>query len=583
MPGPLSRKRRNDTVQIAPEKRRRVSAGTPLGLWQHSLRIEVQRDRVQDDGHREWQASPCHWCESIDCTAVVQFGQGMFSEDIRIGKCCSLFIEREKIRYEFQAYMKHRSNDTAFLASELFDETGCLKPEFTNAALKSGSGLWNRELNDGNILVIEKTMLPQNAQLGHLGPMLVEQLLQETSRLHRKPFFAFALGIQANAADLDQCMDAVDYEGGVLNSADRQFENGKQSEFFWRANGFRRVGMTPWFAWSSEPNHPARNCYPSADFDLTAKHFFSGNNPSSLIHTDILRKIGDENCVELFQDVEKDISSDELRRIDADGNTLFHLAALSSKPNFISWLIDYCPPETRGWRNFDRQTPLEALLSARSKKRAIEEDSLKYCFEGYDDASVECQLRLCDCFYVTNEIFQRTKFECTCMRCFSGFLSHRTRIKLLAAANRHLDNKHRNQFGCEELLSCTFPEADDGLPGVRQGLQELFFMCLQQIVFLLARGETPTTKSVSRSVVGHLATTHLRDVAQFFHSSSVVESAIMSVISMASIDMASLPNDTLETRKIFMGCLQLLQETPECRNDDNWPLIRRLLVTDRRQ
>lgn len=573
MPVALSRKRCIDAVQVTPEKRRRVSAGFAQTSPQDPFRIEVRCERDEVVGPCDWHKI---WAKAINCSVHVQFGQGHPTHDVQIGKCHSLFIERERIRYNFQAHMKHRSSNTAFLASALFDETGCLKPEFTNSALRSGSGLWNHELSDGNIFVIESIEVPQDGRYGDITSMLVERMLQEASRLHRKHFFAFTLATRPREIDSIQSMDALDFEGKPIKNSNKRTEQMRRPESFWRANGFRRVGMTRWFAWSSEASHPARCCPPSADFDLTAARFFSTQNQHGLLHTDVLKDIHDEDCVELFREAEKYISSDDLRRIDAGGNTLLHLAALSSKPQLLSWLMANCPPEVRRWRNFDRKTPLEALISARAEQRKTLAETPRLTFEGHDDASVECHLQLCSFLSVTQESYQQLKFDCSCMRCFGGFLSPRAQVKLIAVARKCLENNYDSYIEREKLVKLVFLESERLSDTIKHDLQELFLACMQQIFVILNLEEMPTAELIFRRLVAAFNFSQSQIMMDFILENGVVESAIAAVI-----ESASLLDDLSASGQLPVEYVRILEETPSCCNDDQWALVRaRLLSTE---
>ncbi|KAF2239176.1 hypothetical protein EV356DRAFT_502156 [Viridothelium virens] len=578
MPATLSRKRRIDAVQVTPEKRRRVSAGIAHDSPQESLQVKVRRERDEVPGPWESHQPALHWIEGIFCSAHIRFEQGQLAHDAEIARCNSLFIEREKIRHNFQTHMELRSKDTALLAETVFDETGCLKPEFTQCALKSGSGLWNYELNDGDILVIGKSEVLLDPRYGNIAPTLIKRMLYEASRLRGRSFFAFAWTAIPHDGDCAQAMHVVDFEGKAIKDCRNNPETVNTLEAFWRANGFRRVGMTQWFAWSSEMNHPAHRCSPSLDFNLSACHFFSERNQHSLLHVEVLKGMPDEDCCELFQLMPRNFSPDDLRRIDANGNTLFHLAALSSKPYFISWLKANCPPEVQMWRNFDRQTPLEALLSARAATRKRLEEHPEFIFEGHDDASVDCQLQLCSFLYTTPEIFQRLKFDCSCTHCLGGFLSPRTQLKLIASAPQHLDIHYGDDdYGkWETLMQWSFPKLGDFSPGVKQKIVELWVLCMQQVALVLAKGGLPVAESVYQSLITHWNFCESQTMAELILDSEVMESAILAVISVASSS-----NSPAGLGKLSKECIRIIQETPECRNDDDWALVRRQLLFKR--
>ena len=563
MPAVLSRKRRVDSIELCPEKRRRVSSTskTTQQSPQESIRVEVHRER--NNGSWDWHAASSFYpIESLQCSAHIRSNQGTATRDVQIGRCSALFVERERLRHNFQTRMKQHGNDTALLASALFDETGCLKSEFTNRALKSGSGLWNYELNDGDLIIIQRIEVSSSHQSGNVTSMLLDRMLQEGSRRCRGPFFAFALGAQTPEIDSNLFMDAVDLKGRPVRNGDYFLESIKTREVFWRSMGFRRAGMTPWFAWSSDPEHPSRYCLSWADFDLTARHFFSEHNQHGLIHADILKDLSDDHCVRLFQQEGTNVFVEDLRRIDANGNTLIHLAALSSKPLFLSWLIHSCPTEVKAWRNFDRETPLESLLSARSTQRKMLDDHSTLTFKGHCDASLDCQRRLCDLHCISTEILQKWKFDCTCMHCIGGFLSPRSQIKLISAARMPADI-HSASWFAQRMLA----DSKNFDPIIEHDLMQLFQMCMEQIAGLLTTSGLPTVDSVFLHLISHLDLSLSQSMAEFILNSGVVESAIA-----AAVNLASSMTGFAEARG------NLAQNHPKCRNDDDWTLVRGQLI-----
>jgi hypothetical protein len=69
--------------------------------------------------------------------------------------------------------MEELTEETYSLAFDLFDRYGRLKPEFKVYPVKKGSGIWNTELDDGDIFLIESLRIDrQYRHLGLLGNIL---------------------------------------------------------------------------------------------------------------------------------------------------------------------------------------------------------------------------------------------------------------------------------------------------------------------------------------------------------------------------------------------------------------------------
>lgn len=75
--------------------------------------------------------------------------------------------------------MEQPTEETSALAFDLFDRYGRLKPEFKVHPVKKGSGIWNTELNEGDIFSIES--LGINGQYRRLGQgtTLVRAMLEK--------------------------------------------------------------------------------------------------------------------------------------------------------------------------------------------------------------------------------------------------------------------------------------------------------------------------------------------------------------------------------------------------------------------
>ncbi|KAI9693709.1 MAG: hypothetical protein M1822_002980 [Bathelium mastoideum] len=567
MPAALSRKRGIDAVVVSPEKRRRTSGKVAPPSPQESLRIEVRREQ---GGGCDWDVPSLTPVERIQCVARLLVGQGVIAREVHIAQCHSLFIERPWLQRDFQARMKRHAIDAASLASSLFDEAGNLKLEIAEHGLKSGSRLWNHELSNGDILVLGKVEVSRNLPCKDIASMLVDRTLQEVSSLRRRPFFAFASTSQIPEVVHDQHMDVVDAEGRAIKNTNETSPNVKELEAFWRAQGFRRVGISPWFAWSSDPDHPARHSSALADFNLSARHFFSEHNQHSLVHTDILQELPDGDCLGLFLET-VDLSTDDLRRIDGNGNTLFHLAAVSSKPMLIFWLRIICPSEVISWRNFERETPLETLLSARQmKRRRLEQQGIAH--SGHDNASLLCQHHLSDDRNLSIDRIMRWKFDCTCMHCLDGVLSPRTRVKLIAAAMMSLRPTNDSEIEFKTFIARMMVDFNNFAPIVESDALQLFHLVVQRIAAFLESGDSSTEQTLFE-ILG-LQASFSQTATKLIQNTRIVRSALEVVIKIASM-----LTDHEVKERLPPNPKSFLEETPKCLNDDRWERVRRYLLT----
>ncbi|KAK0744270.1 hypothetical protein B0T21DRAFT_357506 [Apiosordaria backusii] len=184
------------------------------------------------------------------------------------------------------------------------------------------------------------------------------------------------------------------------------------SECFWRAQGFRRVGRSTWFAYTTDPEHPSKRLGASEDAALSdsieTKPLSEGylRPPVIPVHmTALVRDMSkhhktDGHCTSLLKAVmPKDRTHDDWLVRDEFGNTLLHLAAVSSKPEAIKFLLT-CKPDLAEIRNMRGETPLEALKRYMESTRCREKREKSVLrapyksFEGFGQETIDSLCRL---------------------------------------------------------------------------------------------------------------------------------------------------------------------------------------------
>lgn len=100
----------------------------------------------------------------------------------------------------------------------------------------------------------------------------------------------------------------------------------QRSQSFWRSLGFRRIGISPWFAWTDSPDHPSRHLDAAQDWEGLVE----GENTSiSNEFEQMFRKLPNpaieaEECIDELQRIFPDESSAENQQwltIDQDGGS----------------------------------------------------------------------------------------------------------------------------------------------------------------------------------------------------------------------------------------------------------------------
>src|SRR5438876_282420 len=96
--------------------------------------------------------------------------------------------------------MEEPSRETSLLAFELFDRYGSLRTEIKEHPVRKGSGIWNKEFDTGDILLIEYLKIDEEYRKCGLGKKVVTAMLGKT-REKTRHFFAIAWPTFLNTRD----------------------------------------------------------------------------------------------------------------------------------------------------------------------------------------------------------------------------------------------------------------------------------------------------------------------------------------------------------------------------------------------
>lgn len=427
------------------------------GLEQQSINEDVPIDDIatspsdensHDDGDDYFMFF--EWLEQIDTIATQR------SE--RIATCDAQLIRRDQIKSTFWQEMKEPTILLRDLAFELFDRYGRLNKKYYQHSFKQGSGVWGRELDHGDILLIDTITVVSPRRRGGLGTRVIEALLDKTRKKTRH-FVALV---------------APSYWTRTFNfrEGDRISEYEAVSKQFFRSLGFRRVGNSSWFAFVDDPSHPSRQLEASDDWDKPPRL----DGPRTIFDTSpavfaILQRSGylpDRACIRLLQTtLSRNVQGVSWSSTDEKGNNLLHVVAIRSRLVAVEYILSR-RPDLATMRNREGDTPLEALQARLESSRTVDffahdltllhSDS----FRGFDKDSIACigVLSKTDVFDIsqlsqdeineasspkhkhgtavrrTNIIRQslRVKYGCTCGSCVGGFLSPRMAFALMCYA-----------------------------------------------------------------------------------------------------------------------------------------------------
>jgi GNAT superfamily N-acetyltransferase len=107
----------------------------------------------------------------------------------QIGYCDYKPIRRSQMRHIFYDTMEEPSCETSSLAFDIFDRYGRLRKEFKTHPIKRGTGLWQHEFDDGDLLLFEELKIDRRYRRRGLSKRLVTAVLEKTCG-KSKSFFA---------------------------------------------------------------------------------------------------------------------------------------------------------------------------------------------------------------------------------------------------------------------------------------------------------------------------------------------------------------------------------------------------------
>lgn len=414
------------------------------------------------------------WYEEIDGLATLQPSTDVSTisrrAERRTGSCNAKLVRREMMRESFWLKMGITTQETHDLAFGLFDRYGRLNPEFYDHDVNKGSGVWGNELDHGDILLFEELKVDTTCRRRGIGTKLVNAILEKTSKKvsERVGFFALARpGFLWSETPRDN-PDTV---------REAQQDAMKAALGFWHAMGFRRIGTSPWLAWTNSPGHPSRQLGIAQDWvgqdDQIADVSLSGEM-EKIFHGLRDPAVEAARCIdELTKALPEDFEDGQWQTIDQDGNTLLHVSSMSSKPELVRFILSKVP-NLMVVRNKEGHTAPEALQNQLERQRTRRSDGhssfvISDEFKGFSASSIACLavLKNTDIFNIsrlslrdiesvwsaTDEQIRRVpqldiagirktlryKYGCTCGQCIGGFLSPRMKFALLCVSESEHD------------------------------------------------------------------------------------------------------------------------------------------------
>jgi len=219
--------------------------------------------------------------------------------------------------------------------------------------------------------------------------------------------------------------------------------------FFPPQNGFRRIGLTPFLAYSLDPSHPSRNLAVASDPETPSIDFESTNSSAPNLSPYEIRAqypLHYEICTPTNPSIVPTIlaahhaDAGDVHKRDIHGFTPVHIAAVNENVHALRALLsldsDRIAEDLKDRKNGGGITSLEGSEnSMRSMKECME--TLVGVWRGYSDDALSCEYLLKEAMGLPlvaadeGEYIKKRKFGCTCGVCTDGWLSPRMRFRLL--------------------------------------------------------------------------------------------------------------------------------------------------------
>ncbi|KAF4153136.1 hypothetical protein CNMCM6069_001157 [Aspergillus lentulus] len=204
----------------------------------------------------------------------------------KVGKASGLIVQRDRIVPSFLEQMERPSTETMNLALDIFDRHGRLKEEYLHHPVRRGLGIWQTELNEGNFLIIETATVLRKARRQGIGRQLVMDMIQKATGMDDDVRFVFAYPTCLHRGeDLKERAGKTKRERFDMADAQKAI-----AIRFFRKLGFRRIGISHWFAFSIDANHRSRNISIDEDPDPPeAESFLDGDYDSDDSRPEVLK------------------------------------------------------------------------------------------------------------------------------------------------------------------------------------------------------------------------------------------------------------------------------------------------------
>ncbi|KIM34664.1 hypothetical protein M413DRAFT_450130 [Hebeloma cylindrosporum] len=320
---------------------------------------------------------------------------------------------------DFLEVMDEDTQEMHDFSMSLFDKYSNIRPWLVDGGSQSGSACWGTELSGGNILYVFNMSVKDEYRRRGVGSFLLQKILTSYCVGHA---FCWPTPIASKKSKAEWAQEQADITA------------------FYRKNGFRRVGLTSFLAYSPDPFHPSRNLPIASDPETPSIAFDSANPTASKLTLDELHAqyplhftLARDKSPSIVQTIRAayQIDAGSIHRRDVNGFLPVHIATASENVYALRELLEFDMVEDlKDSKNDGGVTPLEGLeVSMRIVKEIMD---LRGVWKGHSDEALLCEYLLKNGTGGEAEYIKKNKFGCTCGMCMDGWLSPRMRFQLLA-------------------------------------------------------------------------------------------------------------------------------------------------------
>lgn len=565
----------SDTGDLSGESRTDGSAsGEEDSLGEAVLHEEIHLGTLHEGSDSDYnELAEWPWLQAVDVVSEVN-GQ-------KIGSSNGKIINREPIRATFYRDIEEPTSDTSEMGFGLFDRWGNLKNEYIQHDVKKGTGVWGKELNEGNILLIEQVNVRMDHRRQAYGKNLVAAIWAKAQEVD--PLCEFAVTRPAWLWS-----SIRNHHDGLPEEARPNFlqEIQLSADSFWRACGFRRIGTSFFFGLAKDPEHPSRRLASSSDHRRRRVLQSLKMSKGQKFPYDEAMVAGDDANV--LASLKARLKAQPLHElswltVDKAGGNLMHMVAETGKPESLRWLLGLpFADQLQQQLNLEGETPLESTRAALEERRLKTEINMLTIprsddFEGYPPNYVACMAMLRIMTAPSDLELLRLTYGCTCGQCIAGFLSPRLAHALVCQSEIGEDML-RDELGMTPSGDDWVEENDYYLENVdiavkqnmrtNKSLRQGFAGLVGCVAKVLEAKEVPTTARFIAISEGEWPP-HTR---KFLQRGGTPISAVLACFDAAMNQDQYLGDG--EHQRVFGD---EIEELPECRNDGEFVFARRRL------